>query len=366
MKSPVIVINGRFLTQGVTGVQRYAIEMVSSLANLPSHYQFVVVAPLGKLVSDVPNLIQDDFPFGGHLWEQLRLPWLVKKMQADLLWCPGFTAPLLNFGVPLIVTLHDAAIFAGPEWFSPTVALYYRWLIPLVGRVASKIITVSQFSRQELVKYGLVGRLDNIEVVYNGLTPLRARQGELPQRVVQLQNKKYVLCLGSRDPRKNIARLLAAWNNIPENIKNGRVLAIAGKADKVFSKEEFPTIPKGVLFLGYVPDDQLFDLYSGADAFVFPSIYEGFGLPPLEAMSCGTPVLVSNVSALPEVCGNAAIYCDPFNVDDIAEKLGRLLTDNYLAIELKQRGLDHAKIFSWNKSAQELSDIFESLIYKAI
>jgi glycosyltransferase involved in cell wall biosynthesis len=260
------------------------------------------------------------------------------------------------------VTLHDAAIFAGPEWFSPGFGLYYRLLIPLVGRVANKIITVSQFSRQEMVKYGMVRKLDNIEVIYNGLTPLREKRKGATKSLGQLQGKNYVLSLNSRDPRKNLSRLLAAWNKIPENIKNERVLALAGKADKVFSTEEIPTIPQGVLFLGYVPDDQLFDLYSGADAFVFPSIYEGFGLPPLEAMSCGTPVLVSNVSALPEICGNAAIYCDPFNVDDIAEKLERLLADKHSAIELTQRGLDRAKIFSWNKSAQELSDIFESLI----
>lgn len=363
MKSPLIAISGRFLTQGVTGVQRYAIEMVSSLSKLQSRYQFVVVAPPGKLVSEVPNLIQDNFPLGGHLWEQLRLPWLVKKMQADLLWCPGFSAPLLNFGVPLIVTLHDAAIFAGPEWFSPGFGLYYRLLIPLVGRVACKIVTVSQFSRQELVKYGLVERFDHLEVVYNGLISLRTRQGELGPWVAKLQNKPYVLCLGSRDPRKNIARLLGAWSKTPENIKKDRVLAIAGKPGKIFSKEEFPAIPKGVVFLGYVPDDQLFDLYSGADAFVFPSIYEGFGLPPLEAMSCGTPVLVSDVSALPEICGDAALYCNPYDLDDISDKIIKLLTDKSLVIELRKRGRERAKFFSWEKSARQLVGIFDEVLY---
>jgi glycosyltransferase involved in cell wall biosynthesis len=280
LKSPLIAINGRFLTQVVTGVQRYAIEIVSRLSNLQSHYQFVVLAPPGRLISEVPHLIQDNFPFGGHLWEQLRLPWLLKKMKAALLWCPGNTAPVITFGVPMILSLLDAAPFSGPEWFSPQFRIYYRILMPLVGRTAIKIITISGFSRNELIKYNLAGKNENIAVVYCGIIPLRARRGELAKRM-QLQNKKYVLCLGSRDPRKNIPRLLAAWDNIPDKIMNGRVLAIAGKADKIFSKEEFPTIPKGVLFLGYVPDDQLFDLYSGAEAFVFPSLYEGFGLPPL-------------------------------------------------------------------------------------
>lgn len=362
MKSPLIAINGRFLTQVVTGVQRYSIEMVSRLSNLQSHYQFVVVAPPGKLVSMVPNLRQDKFPIAGHLWEQLRLPWLVKKMKADLLWCPANTASLPNFGVPLVVTLHDAAMFAGPEWFSPAFALYYRFLIPMFGRVASKIITVSLFSRQELVKYGLVSRLDDIEVVYNGLTPLKEKKNGATKTLEQLQGKNYVLCLGSRDPRKNLSRLLAAWNNIPDKIRNGRVLAIAGKADKIFSKEKFPNVPNGVLFLGYVPDEQLFDLYSGADAFVFPSIYEGFGLPPLEAMSCGTPVLVSNVASLPEVCGDAALYCNPYEIDDISSKLIKLLTDKSLVIELRKRGIERAKYFSWENSARQLVAIFDEVL----
>jgi glycosyltransferase involved in cell wall biosynthesis len=362
LKSPLIVINGRFLTQGVTGVQRYAIEMASSLSNLQSHYHFVVVAPPGKLVSDVPNLIQDNYPLGGHLWEQVRLPWLVKKMQADLLWCPGFTAPLLNFGVPLIVTLHDAAMFAGPEWFSPAFVLYYRLLIPLVGRVASKIITDSQFSRQELVKYGLVERLDNIEVVYCGLTPLTQKIDGSGKTLEQLQGKRYVLSIGSRNPRKNMPRLLMAWNMIPNELKKGRILAIAGKVDRVFSKEKYSILPNDVIFLGYIPEDDLFDIYSNADAFVYPALYEGFGIPPIEAMSCGTPVLVSNVSSLPEVCGNAALYCDPYNIDDIAEKLVQLLADKSLVMELTQRGFERVKIFSWNQSALKLIGIFESLI----
>lgn len=364
MKAPLIAINGRFLTQVVTGVQRYAVEMVLGLSKLRRHYEIVVITPPGRLVSRVPNLVQDNFPIGGHLWEQLRLPWLLKKMKADLLWCPGFTAPLLNYGVPLVVTLHDAATFAGPEWFSPTFTLYYRFLIPLVGRVATKVITDSDFSRQELIKYSMVGRPNNIEVVYCGLTPLRNNQNGATKTLEQLQGKNYVLSLGSRNPRKNMPRLLLAWNKIPGSVKSGRVLAIAGKVDRVFSEEKFSMLPEDVIFLDYVPDDELFDLYSNADAFVYPALYEGFGIPPIEAMSCGTPVLVSNITSLPEVCGNAAAYCDPYNVDDIADKLSQLLTDNTFVKTLIKRGLEQAKLYSWNRSAQQLSNIFESIIYK--
>jgi glycosyltransferase involved in cell wall biosynthesis len=364
MKAPLVVINGRFLTQVVTGVQRYAVEMVLGLLKVRRQYEIVVVAPSGRLISQVPNLVQDNFPITGHLWEQVRLPWLMKKMKADLLWCPGFTAPLLNLGVPLVVTFHDAATFAGPEWFSPTFTLYYRFLIPLVGRVAAKIITDSEFSRQELVKYRMVGRPDNIEVVYCGLTPLRKNKQGATKTLELLEGKNYVLSLGSRNPRKNMPRLLLAWNKIPGNVKNGRVLAIAGKVDRVFSQEKFSKLPQDVIFLDYVPDDELFDLYSNADAFVYPALYEGFGIPPIEAMSCGTPVLVSNITSLPEVCGNAAAYCDPYNIDNIADKLSQLLTDDTFVKTLIKRGFEQAKLYSWTRSARQLSNIFDSIIDK--
>jgi glycosyltransferase involved in cell wall biosynthesis len=363
VKEPLVAINGRFLTQVVTGVQRYAAEMVLQLASLQKHYQVVVLAPKGRLLSEVPNLVQDDFPLAGHVWEQFRLPWLLKKIKADLLWCPGFTAPLLNPGVPLVVTIHDAAMFAGPEWFSPAFTLYYRCLIPLVGRLATKVITVSHFSRQELIKYRLVGRPDNIEVIYNGLMSLRKTQNGAVKALEQLQGKNYVLSLGSRNPRKNTPRLLLAWNKISDKVKNGRILAIAGKIDRVFSEEKFTIMPHDVMFLGYIPDDNLFALYSQADAFVYPALYEGFGIPPIEAMSCGSPVLVSNITSLPEVCGDAALYCDPYSVDDIAEKLSQLLTDKSLVMGLKQRGFERVKIFTWEKSAQQLHDIFETVIH---
>ena len=362
MKLPLIAINGRFLTQAVTGVQRYAVEMVLELLRFPWRFRFVVVAPPGRLISEVPNLIQDKFPIGGHIWEQIRLPYLINKYKANLLWCPGNTGPIYNLGVPMVLTLHDAAPFAGPEWFSPSFKIFYHFIIPLVVRAASRIITVSKFSRQELLKYKIVRESENINVIYNGIVPLAAEGNWFDNKTEILQGKKYVFSVGSRDPRKNMSRLVLAWNNVREEIKNGRTLAIAGKAAKAFAKEKFPNIPKDVVFLGYIPDDLLFSWYKRADAFVFPSLYEGFGLPAIEAMSCSTPVLVSNKGSLPEICGDAALYCNPYNVTDIADKLSQLLTDKILVEELRKRGIERAKLFSWGKSAKQIIDIFEDVL----
>ena len=125
MDKPLLLINGRFLTQSITGVQRYATEMVLALSRLRCQYRFLVVAPKGKLVGAVPYTVQDTFPLNGHAWEQIRLPWLIKKFKAKILWCPCNLSPVIKV-VPLIVTIHDAAIFAGPEWFSGTFRLFYK------------------------------------------------------------------------------------------------------------------------------------------------------------------------------------------------------------------------------------------------
>jgi glycosyltransferase involved in cell wall biosynthesis len=361
MKLPLVVINGRFLTKTVTGVQRYATQMVLALQKLPCRFRFVVIAPHGPLVSKVPNLIQDNFPVGGHIWEQIRLPYLLKKVEADILWCPGNTAPISNYDVKLILSLHDASLFAGPEWFSLSFRLYYHLMMPLMIKGISKIITVSEFSRQELSKYNLVRKDSNIEVIYCGLTSFKNKQSD--KGIEKLQNTKYVLSLGSRDPRKNISRLLLAWNNMPHLLKTGRILAITGNASSAFAKEKFAIIPKDVVFLGYISDEHLYSLYSHADAFIFPSLYEGFGMPPLEAMSCGTPVLASNKGALPEICGNAALYCDPYNLDDMVTKLIQLLTDKSLVADLRKRGVERAKYFNWEKSARQMIDVFEEVLY---
>jgi glycosyltransferase involved in cell wall biosynthesis len=365
MINPFIIINGRFLTQPITGMQRYAAEMVAALFNLRCDYRFLIVAPPGTLERRPSGFYQDRFPVGGQAWEQLRLPWLVKKLRGDLLWCPCNTAPLVN-STPLVVTVADASVFAGPQWFSPRFRLYYRVMLPLLGRVARKVVTISKFSQQELSRYGLVRDKNKLKVTYCGVTPLLRKGHSQGRKASLLGERAYVLTLGSLDPRKNLRRLLEAWERLPETVKQGRVLTISGKYNPRTFADELYSPGRDVIFLGYVPDEELSGLYSQADAFVFPSLYEGFGLPPLEAMTCGTPVLVAQTASLPEVCGEAALYCDPYSVEDITAKLTLILTDKSLRGRLRHRGPEQAKKFTWERGARQLLEVFREVLHGSI
>jgi len=167
--------------------------------------------------------------------------------------------------------------------------------------------------------------------------------------------------VGSRDPRKNTARLIESWNKLPVSVKRHRKLVIVGREIHSFSPEGYGRITDDVHFAGYMDDNNLPALYSGADAFVFPSLYEGFGLPPLEAMACGCPVIVSKTTSLPEVCGDAAYYIDPYSIGSITDAINKVLTDDTLRQLLREKGLKRAKLFSWEKSAEEHIRIFKEL-----
>jgi glycosyltransferase involved in cell wall biosynthesis len=368
VKKPLVLINGLFLTETLRGVQRYATELVWALSRLRHRYRILVVAPRGRLLRTVPYVMQDPFPLTGAAWEQFRLPFLAKRLNASLLCCPCNRAPLFKSTIPIILTVHDAAVFSGPEWFTKSFQLLYHNYFPRVGKISSRVITCSNFAKRDLLNYGIASE-ETIRVIYegsdhmNGHSMFKKNNGDLQLKNLPLKGKHYVLNLGSRDPRKNVKLLCEAWKTIPEAVKQGRILAIAGgKFFNNFADEQISKVPDDVIFLGYVPEEQLSPLYSHADSFVFPSLYEGFGLPPLEAMACGTPVLASHSASLPEVCGGAALYCDPHNIDEVANKLRQMLSDKSLREDLRQKGLERAKSFTWEKAAQQLITIVEEVI----
>jgi glycosyltransferase involved in cell wall biosynthesis len=221
-----------------------------------------------------------------------------------------------------------------------------------------RVITVSEFSRSELVSYKICSS-EKISVIHNGIS---ARAFCSRSKKAPLYGDRYVLSVGSRDPRKNISRLLTAWGMIPSDLKRGTKLVLAGGGDRIYAGERLEDLPGDVVVLGYVAEEDLACLYSSAMIFVYPSVYEGFGFPPLEAMACGTPTIVSNAASLPEICGDAALYCDPLDVGSIAEKLIQLLGDSLLQDQLRRKGLERIKQFTWQKAAAQLRQIFEEVL----
>lgn len=264
----------------------------------------------------------------GHLWEQALLPVLARR--AEVLVNPANLAPL---AFPRnVVVIHDAAVLREPSWYSRSYVAWQRFLLPKIARRAEKVITVSAFSAQELRE--LLGV--EAAVVPGGVDHARFRPG--PAR----SDRPYVLTVGSRTARKNLGALaLAARRLAAEGVE---LLAVGG-ARPQFAGEDLP-----VRSLGHVPDAELPALYAGALAFVLPSRYEGFGLPCLEAMASGTPVVAADRAALPETCGDAALLVDPDDQEAIAEAVLAALGD----AELRRRGLARAARFSWDRTAREL------------
>jgi len=363
-----LIINARFTTQQLTGVQRYAFEICRRLPSsgirlisprsIELEYRqlkdFTIVDPIGKFAHKSGL---------SHLWEQFALPrWISKD---GLLWSPCGSGPLAVKNQ--VVTIHDIATLEHPEWFNPWFAKWYSFLIPRLVRAVKKVIVVSEYTKIRLTEMTGISP-EKIEVIYNGIderfSPKSKEEINIAQKLLSLPSDKYILSLSSLEPRKNLHRLLEAWNIICHKLPKDIWLVLAGGKGKstVFKNLSFDSLPPRVYFTGYVPDEHLPALYSGAIAFAYVSLYEGFGLPPLEAMACGAPVITSNITSIPEVVGDAAILVNPHDVKEIADSIYKLIDDVTFRERLKLTGLNRTKLFSWDKTARQTWKLLYSVM----
>jgi glycosyltransferase involved in cell wall biosynthesis len=354
---PPLVLNGRFLTQGVTGVQRFATEIARAADSLAGEGAWPagtrVIAPSGlEGPSPFRHLALERSPDGlkGQAWEQGALP---RAARGAMLVSLGNTAPLLA-GRRQAVVIHDAGVFDTPESYSLAFRAWYRALHHALARLGARLLTVSEFSRGRIAHHlGLAP--ERIGVVPEGGehilrapadSTVLARRGLMPGR--------YALVVGTQAAHKNLAALgEAAWMLA----ERGMVLAVAGGGagtGGLFRAGHGAS--GGARALGRVSDSELRALYESAACLVFPSRYEGFGLPPLEAMACGCPVLAAPSGAVPEVCGDAALWFE--TAEGTARKLTaaltRLLEEPGLPDRLREAGLARAAAFTWRRAAQAL------------
>lgn len=344
-----IVINGHFKSQAVTGVQRYAREILREFERKQRDYRYV--EPPASLSSDALR----------QLWMQGVMPFGVAG--GELLWSPTNIGPVLSRNQ--VITLHDIADRLHPEWFD---GRFVRWrsliLPPLLKRVKG-IITVSEYSRKTITEYFPYTK-GKIEVIYNGVRtdhfyPRQDRETAGVKEEFEL-NKPFVMTVGSLDPRKNINGLLKAWNQLPEAIRGEVELVVIGGGVKSFDFELREETDASVRFLGYVRDDVLPALYTAAHLFVYPSLFEGFGLPVLEAMACRTPVITSNTTSLKELARDHALTVDPHKPEEIAEAVSRLLRSEELRDRLAGKGYRYAREgFKWSEAADKT---YEYLLQK--
>lgn len=350
-----VFINGKFTAQRKTGVQRMAMGLIESLDRLLFETgnidRWILLCPTGSsppTLKRVEIRIVGVMPGGLHSWEQFFLP--------------TFTLgrPLLNLAGPApifkqrqVCMIPDAAVFDHPKAYTFAYGLWYRMLFRTISHSSLLVLTISEFSRQRLsLALGLNAR--RFQVVYCAATHILTvpPESSILNRFA-LRGVKYFLAVGSMNPTKNLPALVSAFRAI--SILDVRLVIVGGANNAVFANESLKAgdDPR-VVTTGAISDGELSALYRNAYAFVFPSLYEGFGIPPLEAMSLGCPVVAALAASIPEICGDAALYFDPLDTKDMTRSLERILTDSALRKTLCQRGSRRVELFTWERAARQL------------
>jgi glycosyltransferase involved in cell wall biosynthesis len=322
-RAPVAINARAAVRREIGGVERLAREMATRLPRLnPGRYR--VIRP--------PEVLAHR---AGHAWEQAALPALARG--SSVIYSPANLAPLASRRNAVVI--HDVAALRHPEWYRPAYVAYQRALLPAIARRARLLITVSEFSKGELVEV-LKADPARVSVVPNGVDE-RFTAAADPARF----DKPYVLTVGTRIARKNLGVLAEAARRLGDH---GVELVHAGSGRDYMRAED----GSGLRALGYVPESDLPGLYAGALALAMPSLYEGFGLPCLEAMACGLPVVASNQGALPETCGSAAILLDPGDAPGFADALVKVATDDALRARMSAESIARAAGFTWERTAE--------------
>lgn len=358
-----------------TGTETYSLELIKALAKAaPPHIKFRLYTPHPPQHTAwpaTPNIETRVIPWP-RLWTHLRLSAELHRHPPDLLFVPAHVLPL-SCPVPALVTVHDLGYVHYPQAHRAFDRHYLDWTTRRHCRAARHIIADSQATKDDLITFYNADP-QRITVVYLGrdesLSPVTNAEIINQARAKYNIQGDYLLYLGTLHPRKNLVRLVEAFQLTLQALsKRGKIqppcLVIAGQKgwlyDDIFARVQALGLENQVLFPGFIADEDKPALLSGALAYVFPSLYEGFGLPVLEAMACGTPVLTSNVSSLPEVAGNAALLVNPHQSEEIAGSLTRLISDTNLQRTLVKKGFQQIQNFSWDNAAMQVLEIMERI-----
>jgi glycosyltransferase involved in cell wall biosynthesis len=363
------------LDRPLSGIARYTLELACAVSRLSQPPSLVMLtAGSAQGLPHAQGVTHRSLPASSRLpglltLGSVRIPLLARRCAVDLVHDPTGVAPFLfgAAGARTVVTVHDVFAWSVPGHSTLLDTCVYRYWLPRMLPWVDVVIADSCVSKRDISRYLRVPA-QRVTVVYPGVSaacqPVTAVQAAAQVRPYGLA-PGYILYLGSIETRKNVGGLLRSYARLRQ-MGERRPLVVAGiKRGRAAPVEEVVRrlgLGPHVLLSGYVADEHLPALYSAADLFAFPSLYEGFGLPPLEAMACGTPVVCSNAGSLPEVLGDAALMVDPQDVEGLASAMWNVLNDRELAQELRQRGLDRARRFSWEKAAQETMAVYERVL----
>lgn len=346
----MIVVNARFLTQNTTGIQRFATEITRELLTLRS--DVVLAAPRSTidLAGLDPAALQRVGRLTGHAWEQVELPLFARRQRALLLGLAS-TGPV--WYRPQVSTHHDITYVRHPESFGRRFRALYGVIVPRVIAHSAHLLTVSSFSRDEIARH--FGAAPESFTVVANAADARFRPD------AEAASGRYLLAVSSPNAHKNFARMIEAFQRLSRTHPDVE-LRVVGRQARSFSRQDYDGGTARVRFLGRVDDDGLAALYRGARAFVFPSLYEGFGIPPLEAQQCGCPVIAARAASMPEVLGDSALFVDPYDVDDIARAMSAVLDDPRVRDRLVAEGRRNAARFSWRASAERVSRVLDDVL----
>jgi glycosyltransferase involved in cell wall biosynthesis len=352
------------------GVSNYTEQLLRHLGRVDRGNQYTVFTTRGLSRSDLhlpeqftvrPSLLPTINPRVRVPWEQFVAPLLLRLLGADVYHGVLNVMPLAG-STPAVVTIHDLSPFLFPQTFRRVNRVYTRWAIKVSCRHARQLIAVSEFTKQEMIRW-LQVPADRITVTYNGVDPRFAppdpvvldafrRRAGLPEQ--------FILFIGTLEPRKNVPTLLEAYARIASETNVPLILG-GGKGwlyDEIFAKAEQLNLGDRIRFAGFIDDADLPLWYAAATVFTLPSLYEGFGIPLIEAMACGTPVVASTSSSLPEIVGDAGLLVAPTDPDALGAAILRVLREPDLRAELRERGFVRARRFSWYETAQRTLDVY--------
>ena len=355
------------------GMDFVALETIRELQKIDHENEYFIFVSPGPdhCLNDSDNMHIVELRCPSYpLWEQVALPRAVARVRPDLLHCTSNTAPV-KCPVPLVLTLHDIIFLEKRQSSSRSLYQemgwhYRRLVVPRILSECRKIITVSNFECNR-IREALNLPKDRLTSVYNGYSPHFRQMPPAPEIVHKyVPSDDYLFFLGNTDPKKNTPRVLKAYGLYLRQSKHKRPLLIADlkeeAIDGILSAEGIKEVKPYLSFPGYIPNADLAALYNGAFAFLYPSLRESFGIPMLESMACGTPVIAGNTSAMPEIAGEGALLADPLDENDIARKILLLEEDDTFYQQQVDYGLERVKLFSWRKSAEALLKIYKEII----
>lgn len=366
-----IGIDCRELRAYRTGIGRILLEFLREARKQTKDFDFILFGNQWTDFLSFPDLFKDyrKIILQEKLalwWDQIQLKNAIKKNNIDVFFSPYYKIPLLSKTKTILSIFDVTYLLLEPYSSSWRNKFYIKNFIRLASRKAKRIITSSHWTKSDLLR-SLHLPQEKIEVIYLGVNPKFQAIPEKNKRDHIKKKygiqKKYLLYVGNFLPHKNVKSLIAAYNLLPVNIRREYSLVLGGRRAKEFGhdiEQSGVSNSQSIIYCGDIVDEDLPLLYSGAELFVFPSLYEGFGLPPVEAMACGCPVASSHTSSLPEILGNAALFFNPYQVEEISKTVKLMLENKDLRENLRQKGLERAKLFVSARMAEKLIAVFKT------